>query len=62
MHMSSGDVYNGQWMEGLKSGTGEYIFANSDRYEGEFRNGLKTKGIESTSEGVYKGSYVNGYR
>jgi len=27
----SGDVYRGDWDEGLKSGKGEYIFANGDR-------------------------------
>ena len=54
-------LYLGEFVEGQRQGQGVFVSERSI-YEGEFRNGLKTKGIESTGEGVYKGSYVNGYR
>ena len=31
-----GDVYIGEWQEGVRSGKGEYTYASGDKYEGEF--------------------------
>lgn len=39
--MATGDVYEGEWHEGRKNGTGVYKFANGDQYEGYFEKGLR---------------------
>jgi hypothetical protein len=32
--MATGDKYEGEWAQGKKNGSGLYIFANGDVYEG----------------------------
>lgn len=34
MYFSNGDVFEGEWNNGRKSGRGVYKFANGDAYEG----------------------------
>jgi hypothetical protein len=54
-------MYIGEFKNGQREGKGVFV-SEKFLYEGEFRNGLKSKGIESTADGIYKGSYVGGYR
>jgi hypothetical protein len=49
---TNGDVYDGEWKNGLKSGQGLYTFTNGDVYDGEWKNGLKS--------GQGKFTYTNG--
>lgn len=37
----NGDVYEGDWVDGLKEGRGYYTWENGDVYEGEFKNGVR---------------------
>ncbi|SVD17076.1 uncharacterized protein METZ01_LOCUS369930, partial [marine metagenome] len=36
---ANGDVYVGEWKDGLQNGQGTYTFANGDVYEGEHKDG-----------------------
>lgn len=33
----NGDVYQGEWLEGIKAGKGKHSFFSGDFYEGEFQ-------------------------
>jgi hypothetical protein len=59
---SSGDVYEGQYQDEEKHGTGKYTSANGDAYEGTFVHGKKSgKGVFTYSSGnVYSGDYKDG--
>ena len=37
MIYSNGDRYNGEWMDDIKNGHGEFIYSNGDRYVGEWK-------------------------
>ncbi len=37
----NGDVYEGEWKDGLRNGKGIYTTANGKKYEGEWKNGEK---------------------
>ncbi|XP_015175249.1 PREDICTED: radial spoke head 1 homolog [Polistes dominula] len=39
--LPNGDMYVGQYCEGLRNGKGIYVFKNGARYDGEWRQGLK---------------------
>jgi hypothetical protein len=34
MRYTNGDVYEGNWENGIKKGNGKYVFADSSVYEG----------------------------
>lgn len=53
--MISGDVYKGEWLDGAKSGKGEYYFANGDIYKGSFFQGMRH------GKGRYKWDDQSGY-
>ena len=38
---SNGDVYEGQFVDGLKEGFGVYIWASGSKYEGNWKAGKK---------------------
>ncbi|MEE0997137.1 MAG: hypothetical protein U0L74_07190, partial [Paludibacteraceae bacterium] len=42
-----GDIYTGDFVNGVPEGKGVYTFATGDRYEGEFKNGKRN------GQGVY---------
>ena len=48
MKFCDGEVYDGEWRDGLKHGIGIYLFKNGDVYEGGFIEGKKD------GEGRYK--------
>ena len=39
--MVSGDIYEGEWLNGMKNGEGEYCFGNGDHYVGSFYQGMR---------------------
>ncbi|CAL6057856.1 Conserved_hypothetical protein [Hexamita inflata] len=39
---AEGDEYQGSFVNGLKSGQGQYVWTNGDKYEGAFENDLKS--------------------
>ena len=36
----NGDVYDGEFVDDVRSGSGVYTWANGEKYEGEFKNNL----------------------
>jgi tetratricopeptide (TPR) repeat protein len=63
MSYNNGHIYAGLWKDGLKHGTGKYVFCDQmTYYEGHFRNGLPHgQGVHSYSNGqVYDGAWVKG--
>ena len=54
--------YEGNYMNGVKSGVGKLLFPNGDIYEGEFRDN-QMHGVGSytykTSQDIYSGEWVN---
>ena len=61
-YASSGDVYEGDYLNDQKTGKGIYKWANGNVYEGDFLNGQLTgKGIFKKANGdVYEGDWING--
>jgi hypothetical protein len=62
--ISTGDMYEGGFKEGLFDGKGVLVSGTGDHYEGQFRAGLKHgqgKQIYQTGE-EYEGSFRNGIR
>lgn len=55
-------LYDGEFIDGHKSGHGTEVFENGDKYEGEFKDGkFSGKGEMKFSNGdVYKGDFNNG--
>ena len=39
-----GDVYEGDWINGERTGKGKYTWRNGDIFVGDFNKGLKGKG------------------
>jgi hypothetical protein len=37
----SGQVYEGQWVNGKKQGVGKYTFSNGELYDGDYFNNRK---------------------
>ncbi len=65
MIFASGNVYNGQWKNGMMHGLGEFVFAaTGERYVGDFVNGtLHGQGkLYYVSGLVYDGGFVKGKR
>ena len=62
INFTNGDTYNGQLVDGLLQGYGEYRFANGDTYVGEFHRGkFHGNGTYTFSNGIQNiGSYING--
>ena len=58
----SGDVYEGQWENGLKHGRGRYRYASGAVYDGEFRaNKMNGHGTYTFASGVfYDGDFKDG--
>lgn len=40
-YKNSGDVYEGEWDNNMKSGRGKYKYTNGDLYEGSFSESMK---------------------
>lgn len=40
MIYASGDIYEGEWNNGVFCGKGKYKFNNGDYYKGKFKDGL----------------------
>lgn len=63
-NFQNGDVYFGEWKEGLMHGYGGYIYFNGNQYFGEFRNHQRNGSgifINKNSE-IYVGEYKNDKR
>ncbi len=58
-----GDYYEGDFKNGLKSGSGVYSFSNGDKYVGDFNNDYSNGfGIYTFLNGdIYEGSFKNGF-
>jgi len=61
------DVYDGEWINGLREGNGILTFLNGDVYKGSWKNNMKSgKGVfvktedgeTSTSEGVFENNII----
>lgn len=61
---SDGDRYEGDFVEGIKTGKGTYFFANGKRYEGDFIDDKRTgKGTFMWPNGDrYEGDFIDGNR
>ncbi len=59
---SNGDVYEGEFIDGKRTGKGTYHFVNGDVYIGDFVDGqISGKGKITFVDGtVYEGEFVNG--
>ncbi|KAG7393818.1 hypothetical protein PHYBOEH_006001 [Phytophthora boehmeriae] len=56
-------VYKGELVDGIRQGKGELVFANGDKYEGEFRQGFRHgHGVFTSKHGarVYDGEWRRG--
>ncbi|MGA2548942.1 MAG: energy transducer TonB [Burkholderiaceae bacterium] len=64
MAWASGNRYEGDWIEGKRTGSGVFTRPNGDRYEGQFLDGKWSgKGImTSTIGGRYEGDWVENKR
>ena len=61
---NNGDKYDGEWLQWLKHGKGQDIFANGDSYTGQYRYG-KPWGIgvyQWKNGSVYQGQFKNGLK
>jgi len=59
----SGDIYKGQFLNGMKDGFGIMEFSNNEKYEGYWKqdNFMGDKGEYSFANGNrYKGEFLNG--
>ena len=57
---SSGDSYEGKWVDGVLEGFGKYE-TQSVSYQGNFANNVENGyGILTTSSFVYQGNFQNG--
>ncbi|MBQ8170868.1 MAG: ribosomal protein L7/L12 [Oscillospiraceae bacterium] len=62
MRFKNGNIYKGDWHNGVMHGIGEFIFADTcERYIGEFSDGTYNgQGIYHYSNGdVYEGCFIN---
>jgi len=64
IELANGDVYEGELVEGLRSGQGTYLWAEGNKYEGEFAaDRLHGKGTYTWVDGrTYTGDFVNDRR
>jgi len=62
MTLKNGDLYEGDVVNGQRTGKGKYVSKNGSVYVGDFVNGVRTgKGKLTLSNGtVYEGDFVNG--
>ena len=61
--VNRGARYEGDFVNGLRSGKGIQSFADGERYEGEWRDDLPNgKGVQTWIKGArYEGDFVNGH-
>ncbi len=59
MVYNNGDIYDGEWVEGIQEGEGVFQYNNGDTYEGLWKNGKKDgSGVYIWSDGKkYDGEY-----
>ncbi len=64
MNRASGNKNTGNWVDGNITGQGTFVWANGDRYEGQFKDNKKHgKGKMDFAEGdKYTGDWVDGKR
>jgi hypothetical protein len=62
MEYENGDVYEGQWADGLRHGKGKITFVNKSSYDGNWSNGqINGRGVYTYFNGnVYNGLFENG--
>ena len=58
---NDGTVYDGDWVQGHKSGVASVKYANGDSYLGDYKYGKRHgKGQYTTKDGeIYSGEFVN---
>ena len=61
---NNGDVYEGEWKEGVKEGYGKYTSKDGDVYEGGWKGGVREGHGKMTYENgdVYEGKWKGGVR
>src|SRR5690606_27847137 len=58
---STGDIYEGDWVNGLREGSGRELMANGDMYIGQFKDNRRNgKGVFSNGD-TYDGEWEDGY-
>ena len=63
VEMDNGDLYEGDLVDGVRTGTGVYVWADGKRYEGEFLNNkLHGEGVFTEEGRTYVGGFVNDRR
>ena len=65
MTFTTGDVYEGEWLDDKYHGQGTYTDANGHSWQGEWKNDKKHNGfgfIEYKNGNTYTGKLTNGYR
>ena len=64
VELANGDIYEGELVDGLRTGSGTYVWQNGNRYEGEFSNNrLHGKGTYTWTDGrSYSGEFQNDKR
>merc|ERR1712137_1380929 len=63
MIFTNGDVYEGNFVNGLRHGYGVYVDYKGNRYEGDFSNGKRTgygKLIFASPKHIYEGNFKKG--
>jgi hypothetical protein len=60
---ANGDIYIGEFENGLFNGEGEYRWAGSQlKYKGQYRNGqMHGCGVLHNHNGIYEGSFTHGF-
>ena len=59
---SNGDVYEGEYLDGMRNGNGLFIWADGKKYEGDFVDDMRegTGRLEWADGTFYEGGFVNG--
>ena len=52
---ANGDMYEGEWLDGRRHGTGVYTWASGDEYYGDWANGNRH------GKGVFEGEWRDGF-
>ena len=57
----TGDKYDGEWLDGLRSGSGVYEFNNGDVFQGTWERGMRNgPGVHKFKNGArFEGRYVD---
>ena len=57
---NSGDKYEGEWKDGMRSGQGTQTYPDGGKYEGSWKKGVRWDGTSYDKDGKIYKKYVNG--